>query len=400
MPAATHERSFAITGNLLAGMRAWRTRLLIIGLVALVLFAIGGFMNPGQFFRSYIWCYMFFVGVPLGCTALLMLQYLSGGAWGVIIRRPCEAAARTMPLVLILFIPIVIGIPHLYQWSHADLVARDPVLLHKQPYLNLPFFLIRAAFYFVGWNFIGYLLYKWSGDQDRGDTRATRRLAALAGPGLIFYGFSVTFMAIDWILSIDPHWFSTIFGLLLIAGEGLAAVAFLICLLVILSNREPMSEVLTHRHMHDIGKFLLVFVMVWAYFSFSQLLVIWSGNLPEEIPWYINRFAGGWQYIGVALVLLHFGLPFALLLSRDLKRNFKLLRAVAVTVIVMRFVDLYWVIAPNFRKEQFGLSWMDLVAPVGLGGVWLATFLWQLEKRPLLPLGDPHLEEALEHGRE
>jgi len=169
---------------------------------------------------------------------------------------------------------------------------------------------------------------------------------------------------------------------------------------VILSNREPMSEVLTHRHMHDIGKFLLVFVMVWAYFSFSQLLVIWSGNLPEEIPWYINRFAGGWQYIGVALVLLHFGLPFALLLSRDLKRNFKLLRAVAVTVIVMRFVDLYWVIAPNFRKEQFGLSWMDLVAPVGLGGVWLATFLWQLEKRPLLPLGDPHLEEALEHGRE
>lgn len=400
MPAATGEHSFTMPPDVLGEVRGFRTRFLVIGAAALAICVIGGFFNADQFYRSYVWCYMFFVGVSLGMGAMLMLQYLTGGAWGVVIRRPCEAAMRTMPLLLILFLPIVIGIPHLYGWSHADIVAHDRVMLHKQVYLNVPFFLIRAAVYFAGWSLIGHLLYKWSGDQDRGDTRAAGRLAAISGPGLIFFGFSVTFMAIDWVLSINPHWFSTMFGLLFIAGEGLSAIAFLICLLVIFSNRAPLSDVLTHRHLHDIGKLLLTFVMVWAYFSFAQLLVIWSGNLPEEIPWYLNRFAGGWQYIGVALVVLHFALPFALLLSRDIKLNFRLLRNVAILVIAMRFVDLYWMVAPDFHKQQFTVSWMDFLAPIGLGGIWLAAFLWQLEKRPLLPLGDPHLEEALEHGRE
>jgi hypothetical protein len=400
MPATVHERSFAIPPDLLSDMRGWRTRFLGIGAVALILCVIGGFFNPDQFFRSYVWAYMFFIGAALGPTALLMLQYLTGGAWGVVIRRPCEAASRTLPLLLILFIPIAIGIPYLYEWSHANIVAHDRVLQHKQVYLNVPFFLIRAAVYFAGWNLIAHLLYKWSGDQDRGDARAAGRLAAISGPGLIFFGFSVTFMAVDWILSIDPHWFSTIFGLLFIAGEALSGIAILICLMVVLSNRPPLSGVLTHRHLHDLGNLLLAFVMVWAYFTFSQLLVIWSGNLPEEIPWYLNRFAGGWQYIGVALFLFHFALPFALLLSRDIKRNFNLLRNVAVIVIVMRFVDLYWMVAPDFHKTQFSVSWMDFLTPIGLGGVWLAAFLWQLELRPLLPLGDPNLEEALEHGRE
>ena len=400
MPAAAHERSFAIPRDLLLDMRGWWRRFLAIGVVALTLSVIGAFFNADQFYRSYLWTYMFFIGLPLGATALLMLQYLSGGAWGVVIRRPCEAAMRTMPLLMLLFFPIVIGIPHLYSWSHPDIVAHDRLLQHKQVYLNLPFFLGRALVYFAGWSLISLALYKWSGDQDRGDTRAAGRMAAISGPGLIFYGFSVTFMAIDWVLSINPHWFSTIFGLLFIAGEGLSAVAFLICVLVILSNRPPMAEVLTHRHLHDVGKLMLAFVMVWAYFSFSQLLVIWSGNLPDEIPWYIRRFGGGWQYIGVALVLLQFALPFALLLSRDLKRNFKLLRAVAIVVIAMRFVDLYWIVAPDFQGAQFTVSWMDFLLPIGLGGIWLGWFLWQLAQRPLMPVGDPHLEEALEHGRE
>jgi hypothetical protein len=400
MPATIHEYSFAIPPDLAAEMRGWKMRFLTIGAAALLLCIVGGLFNADQFYRSYVWCYMFFIGLPLGMTALLMLQYLTGGAWGMVIRRPCEAASRTLPLLLVLFIPIAIGIPHLYQWSHSDIVAHDPVLQHKHIYLNVPFFLIRAGMYFVGWLLIARLLYKWSGDQDRGDARAPGRLEAISGPGLIFFGFSVTFMAIDWVLSINPHWFSTIFGLLFIAGEALSALAFLICVLVILSSRPPLSHVLTHRHLHDVGKLLLALVMVWAYFSFSQLLVIWSGNLPEEIPWYLNRFAGGWQYIGVALVLLHFAFPFALLLSRDLKRDFKLLRGVAVVILAMRFVDLYWMVAPDYHQGHFFVSWMDFVLPVGLGGIWLAAFLWQLELRPLMPLIDPHLEEALEHGRE
>jgi hypothetical protein len=312
---------------------------------------------------------------------------------------PCEAASRTLPLLLILFIPIVIGIPHLYQWSHADIVAHDPSCntsgLSERAVLPDP-----GGAVFRGLDADRAPLIPVVGRS--GSRRHARRrpLEAISGPGLIFFGFSVTFMAVDWILSINPHWFSTIFGLLFIAGEALSALAFLICLLVILSSRPPLSDVLTHRHLHDVGKLLLALVMVWAYFSFSQLLVIWSGNLPEEIPWYLNRFAGGWQYIGMALVLLHFALPFALLLSRDLKRNFKLLRAVAVIVIAMRFVDLYWMVAPDFHPGHFTVSWMDFLLPIGLGGIWLAVFLWQLELRPLMPLGDPHLEEALEHGRE
>jgi hypothetical protein len=399
MPAAAETHNFTIPPELERDIRRWRTRFAIVGAVALILCIIGAFFDPDQFFRSYLWSYMFPIGVALGCTAMLMLQYQTGGAWGMVIRRPCEAASRTLPFLVILFIPIAIGIPHLYEWSHAAAVAHDPILQHKHVYLNVPFFLIRAAMYFIGWMLFAHFLYKWSGELDRGNLAVLSKLPWLSGPGLVFYGFSVTFMALDWVLSLNPHWFSTIFGLLVIAGEGLSAVAFLICVLIIMSSRPPLSEALTQRHLHDIGKLLLTFVMVWAYFSFSQLVIVWAGNLPDEITWYVHRFQGGWGFIGLALIFVHFALPFALLLSREIKRNFKLLRNVALLVIVMRFVDEYWLVAPDFRKG-FGVSWMDFLAPVGLFGIWLAIFLWQLERRPLMPVGDPHLEEALEFGRE
>jgi hypothetical protein len=222
----------------------------------------------------------------------------------------------------------------------------------------------------------------------------------MAGPGLLFWGFSVTFMAVDWVLSVDPKWFSTIFGMLFMVSQALTAMAFLTTLMVLLSYRKPMSEVLTERHLHDLGKFLLALIMVWAYFSFSQFLIIWAGNLPEEIPWYLTRLNHGWQFVGLLLVIGHFALPFALLLSRDLKRNFKLLASIALFILSMRFVDLYWLIAPSFRTESFGLSFLDFTIPVGLVGLWLAYFLTQLEKRPLMPKNAPHLEEVLEHGRD
>jgi hypothetical protein len=341
------------------------------------------------------------VGLSAGSLAWLMLQYLTGGAWGVVIRRPCEAAARTLPLVALMFVPILIGVPNLYQWSHSNVVAADEVIRHKQVYLNTPFFIVRAAMYLGGWLFLSWWFNRWSTREDReGGMTAHRKMAFMAGPGLIFWGFAVTFMSIDWVLSLDPHWFSTMFGLLFMAGQGLSSMAFLIALLVLLSYRRPLSGVLTTRHMHDLGKLLLMMVMVWAYFSFSQFLIIWSGNLPTEIPWYLERLRGGWQYVGLLLVVGHFALPFALLLSRDLKRNFRFLAGIALFVLFMRLVDLYWVVAPDFLKGSFGVSWMDFAAPLGLIGLWLAYFLMQLEKRPLMPLGEPHLQEALEHGRE
>ena len=382
-------------------LKLWRSGALAAGIAGAVLCAIGFFISPFQFYRSYLWSYLFIVGLSVGSLAWLMLQYLTGGAWGVVIRRPCEAAARTLPLVALMFVPIAIGIPNLYPWSHAKIVAADEVLRHKQVYLNVPFFLIRAAVYFGGWILLSWLFNRWSAREDReGPAGVHGKMAALAGPGLIFWGFSVTFMAVDWVLSLDPHWFSTMFGMLFMAGQALSSMAFLIALMVLLSRRPPMSEILTPRHLHDLGKFLLTLVMVWAYFSFSQFLIIWAGNLPEEIPWYLERLRGGWQYVALALVIGHFALPFALLLSRDLKRNFKLLAGIAICVLFMRMVDLYWLVAPDFRKGRFGLSWMDITAPVGMGGIWLAYFLIQLGKRPLMPLNDPHLVEALEHGRE
>ncbi len=392
---------FEIPAELRQDIRRWRTRALAAGLAGAALCAAGFFASPFQFYRSYLWSYVFYVGVAVGSLAWLMLQYLTGGAWGMVIRRPAEAAARTLPLIALMFLPVLIGVPNLYAWAHPKIVAADEILKHKQVYLNTPFFVIRAALYLGGWWFLSWCLNRWSAVEDReGTLAAHRKMAALSGPGLVFWGFSLTFMAVDWVLSLDPHWFSTIFGMLFMAGQGLSSMAFLITLLVLLSYRRPMSEVLTPRHLHDLGKLLLMLVMVWAYFAFSQFLIIWAGNLPDEIPWYLERLRGGWQYIGLALVLGHFALPFGLLLSRDLKRNFKLLAGIAVFILVMRYVDLYWLVAPGFRKGSFGLSWMDFAAPIGLGGIWLAYFLIQLEKRPLMPLKDPHLEEALEHGRE
>lgn len=392
--------TYSVPAEVNQEIRGWRQRFLIFGGVAAAACAIGAFVDPPQFLHSYLWSYMFFLGLALGSMALVMLQYLTGGAWGIVIRRTAEAASRTLPVLALLFVPILIGIPVLYPWSHPELVARDEVLRHKHLYLNLPFFMVRVVLYFGGWILFSRLLDKWSGRQDETGSRPLqRRLQLLSGPGILWWGLSVTFMSIDWIVSLDPHWFSTIFGLLIMAGQGLNALAFLITVTVILSNRRPLADVITPRHLHDLGKLMLAMVMVWAYFSFSQFLIIWAGNLAEEIPWYVARLNGGWQYVALMLVFLHFALPFALLLSREIKRSRELLTGVAAVILVMRLVDLYWLVMPEFRKNSFGISWLDIAAPVALGGIWLWYFAAQLNKRPLLPIHDPHLQEALEHGR-
>ena len=376
-------------------------RSLIIGVVGLVLLLAGALVlqAPEQFFQSYLVGYIFWVGIALGCLAICMLQHLSGGAWGLVIRRLLEAGARTMPLMALLFLPLLLGAYkyHLYPWAVAEEVNRSAVLKHKALYLNLPFFLARAVFYFAAWILLAHFLSKWSSEQDRSsDPLIIRRLQVLSGPGLVLYGLTVTFASIDWVMSLEPEWGSTMFGMLLMGGQAVSAMSFIIAMAVLLAKREPMSRVFAPHHFHDFGKLLLAFIMLWAYFSFSQFLIIWAGNLPEEIPWYLHRLRTGWRYVGLALVLLHFALPFVLLLSRDLKRNARTLVLVAVMVIVMRFVDLLWMIAPEFNKASFRLHWMDLVAPIGVGGLWLAVFTWQLKSRPLLPLRDPNLQEVLE----
>jgi len=375
-------------------------RSLIVGGVALVACVLGALSSPDQFFRSYLFSYLFYLGMTLGCMALVMLQYLTGGSWGIVIRRITESATRTIPLLAFLFLPILIGIPRLYSWSHEEIVKADPILQHKHIYLNVPFFIVRVLIYFVGWWVFAHFLNKWSHEQDStGRDLRGRRLQLLSGPGIIFYALSITFASVDWVMSLDPHWFSTIFGLLFIVGQGLSALSLCIALLVILSNEGgPLEGVIGPSHLHDIGKLLLTFTMLWAYFAFSQFLIIWSGNLVNEIPWYLERLRSGWQWIGILLVVFHFAFPFALLLSRSLKRAGPRLIRIAALVIFMRFVDLFWVVAPDASKSAFRLHWMDLLAPVGIGGLWLGAYLFQLQKWPLLPVRDPHLEEAIAQG--
>jgi MFS family permease len=390
----------------------YRQRALIVGVVAFLLSAALAFVGgPVQFFRSYLVAYVFWCGIAVGSLAIMMLHHLSGGAWGLVIRRIFEAATRTLPLLAVAFLPIAVSLfvhpggHSLYEWSNPEAVKGDEVLQQKQLYLNAPFFLGRFVFYFLVWGALAYFLNKWSLEQDHtGDPRVKRRLQNLSGPGILLFGLTVTFAAVDWLMSLEPHWYSTIYGMLLMASWGLSAFAFVIVIAGMLAQHEPMSNVFASRHFHDYGKLMLAFVMLYAYFAFSQFLITWSGNLPEEIPWYLRRLRGGWQFVGLALVVLNFMLPFVLLLSRNLKRDARKLVWVALLVLLMRVVDMIYLVAPAIHQEENAphINPLDFLtmfgATIGLGGIWLAYFAWQLKQRPLLPVQAPDLAEAVGEG--
>jgi hypothetical protein len=388
-----------LTPALERDINGWQRASVIAGAVALVICMLGAFLDTGQFFRAYLVGYMFALGIALGCMAVLMIHHLTGGHWGIVIRRVLEAATRTFPLFVILFIPIVAGMGHLYPWTHSELVAKDPILQQKSIYLNIPFFLIRSAIYFLVWILLAWRLNATSAEQDRQWTlERNLKLQRLSAGGLLIYALTITFASVDWVMSLDPHWFSTIFGILFMGGQGVSGFAFLIVAAVLLARREPFSHVVRKPHLHDWGKLMFAFVMLWAYFNFSQFLIIWSANLPEEIPWYLRRMSGGWGGAGLVLVILHFVVPFALLLSRDLKRDSGRLIKVAALLLAMRVLDLYWIVAPTVHDAgHHEIPWMYFIAPIGLGGIFTWVFFSQLKKRPLLPVGDPTLEEAIAH---
>jgi hypothetical protein len=372
-------------------------RMLLLGGAAGAAASLAGwFLDPTQFMQSYLMAYMLWLGVTLGCLALGMVHQLSGGAWGVVIRRPIGAAARVLPVMTLLFLPIALGMTRLYPWTNADLVAHDEALRHKHLYLNPPFFLARAAVYFLVWNGLSFFLNAWSLEQDRSpDPGLSRRMQKLSAAGLLGYGLTITFASFDWLMSLEPHWFSTIYGVLIMGGQGLSALAFLVVALVWLSRRPPLDRIVAPAHFHDLGNLMLAFVMLWAYFSFSQYLIIWSGNLPAEITWYVHRLQPGWRVVGVMLILFHFAVPFVLLLSRAVKRDPSMLVKVAGAVLVVRLVDLYWLIAPEFHQPGIVVSWLDVVLPLTLGAIWLGCFVQQLRGRAILPVHDPEFDEAL-----
>ena len=378
-----------------------RKRAFAVGFIALLVCAGGALIQPQPFFSAYLSAYIFWVGIPVGCLALLMLHHLVGGRWGFMIQRVLEAAIQTLPLMALLFIPLLFGLSDLYPWARAEVVAADPLLQQKAAYLNLPFFIVRALVYFVIWIVLGRLLVKWSLDQDRtADPTLTQRLQKLSGPGLVLYGLTVTFSAIDWVMSLEPKWYSTIFGMIFIVSDGLAALAFVIVVSDLIKNEPPLARAISADRFHDLGNLLLALVMLWAYMHFSQFLLIWSENLTEEIPWYLHRINGGWEWVALALVLFLFVLPFVLLLSRTAKRSTVMLARVATVILFMHWLSVLWMVVPSFYPARFHIHWMDVVAPIGIGAVWLGAFLGYLRTQSLLPLRDPRFVELLEQAQE
>jgi hypothetical protein len=373
-----------------------------------MLLAAGGLVMGGGYvaygsaavMQAYLIGYLFWIGITLGSLALLMVQYLSGGAWGLVGRRVFEASSRNVWLMALLFVPILVGLPGLYQW-----VGQGHDELHgKELYLNATFFYVRAAIYFAIWGGLAYFLNRWSREQDAEAPRRPGpkdgRMRTLAGPGLVLYVLTITFMSVDWIMSLEPHFTSTIFGILTIGGQGLSTIAFTVLALAALSQARPVSAVAQPNVFHDFGKLMLAFTMLWAYFNISQLLIVWSANLPEEIPWYLERLRGHWGPIAVVVLVGHFAFPFAMLLSRNLKRKASTLSRIAMWVIAMRVVDLAWTIGPVF--EATGHTpvrlWLDFGGFLAVGGIWLIFFARGLGSRALVPAHDPYFKDAVAHG--
>ncbi len=356
-----------------------------------------GFALTGadRFYEAYLVAWVYWTGLALGSLALLMLQHLSGGAWGLVIRRILEAAARTLPAMAVLGLPVLAGMGHLYHWTHE---TTDPVILDKAAYLNAPFFIGRYVFYFAVWSFMAQRLSAWSAEQDRtGDPAMAYKMMRLSGGGLVVFFLTVTFAMTDWTMSINPHWFSTMWGFLYIVGQGLSALAFAVYMLARLSRERPMDQVVNPSHFHDLGKLLFAFIMLWAYLSFSQFLIIYSANTQEEIPHYFVRSQHGWQWVGWTLVVFHFILPYVLLLARDIKRDWSRVSRIALGVVAIRLVDYYWHVAPEFHHEGLSVGLIDIALPIALGGVFVMLFAMQLKGRPLLPLQDEGLAKALTH---
>jgi len=387
-----------------------RSRALVAGLVGLAVCALGFVVDRDHFFRAWLVAYLLFLSIALGSMALMMIQHLSGGTWGVF-RRVFEASSRTLPLLAVLFIPVILGMGSLYVWTHEDHVQADAILRFKQPYLNTPFFIARAVFYFAAWIGLSWVLNRLSARQDTGDLSVNMTLQRWSGAGLVIYALTMTFAGVDWIMSLNPHWYSTLFGFLMMGGQGLAALAFTIVISTFLVKREPMIGLLKPHHFHDLGKLMFAFVMLWAYFNFSQFLLTYAANLIEEIPYMITRMSHGWQYLAVFLIVFHFAVPWLLLLSRQTKRTPERLVIIAAWILFVRYADLYMMVTPEFastgpnlhlaageHESHFFIHWLDLAAPLGIGGIWLWMFFTQLRQRPLLAVGDPYLRESLASG--
>lgn len=381
------------------GVARWQTPALIIGIIGIIGSIAGFVMNQPEFFKAWLPAYIFWFLIAAGALGVLCLQYTTGGEWGVLIRRPLGAAARTLPLFLLFGIPVVLGLSQIYEWANHDIVAHDELLQKKQLWLNPTAWVIRAIVYFVIWALWAWRLRQLSVAfaKDRSPyTELSRR--KWAASGLLMIVFTLTFTSVDWVMSLEPKWYSSMFGIAFTVGAGLSAFAFVTFFLTTISNTQAMTDILKPNHFRDLGNLMLAFTMLWAYTNFSQFLLIWYGNIKEETPYYLKRMHGGWGVMATILVVFHFFLPFFMLLMRAIKDRPKTIAIVTLIILVMRFMDVYWLIGPAFWPEHFYISWITLFAFLGIGGLWLWAFIGQLKGQTIIPIHETWVEEAIREG--
>ena len=370
-----------------------------VGIIGLIGCCIGFFLRREAFFPSYLTAYTFWVTIGLGALFFILVHHLVDATWSVVLRRLAESAMATLPLMAIFFIPIILGLHDLYHWSHADAVAHDELLQKKEPYLNQAFFIIRTLIYFSIWYFLARNLYKTSLKQDdKHDEQIIIKLRRISGPGMLLFAITLTFAAFDWLMSLDPHWFSTIFGVYFFAGSFLSILAFITIVVAFMRRYGVLQKEVTIEHFHDLGKLLFAFTIFWSYIAFSQYFLIWYGNIPEETIWYLHRWEGNWKYISLVMVFGHFVIPFLVLLSREPKRNVTAMTIMSFWILVIHSVDLYWIILPNFH-HHFHISFIDafmlVAAFAGVGGIFLFSFWNKFSSQPIIPVNDPKLNESI-----
>ena len=368
----------------------------VAALLGAVVCAILGVGNPKQFWFSWLVSFLFFLSLALGGLFFVLIQYASQGGWGIVVRRIGETVFATIPVMAALFIPVLLGLHDLYEWSHHDAVEHDAMLRWKAPFLNVPFFLTRAGLYFLVWSFIAVMYYRGSRSQDvSGDPAVSARLRRLAGPSLIVLAVTTTFASIDWIMSLTPHWYSTIFGVYFFAGSFVGFIALLSVVAVAMRSAGLLDTIVSADHLHDVGKFLFAFTAFWAYIAFSQFFLMWYANLPEETIWYKARLEGSWKMVSVFLMAGHFGAPFLYLMGRAVKRKGSTLALGGAWLLAMHFLDLYWQVMPTLHPEGIRPSVLDVAAFVAVGGCFVATTSWLMRRQALVPIRDPRLAESL-----
>lgn len=389
-----------MTTALQAKLNRFQLISLVIGLIALGVSVFGAPANPAQFFHSYLFAIVFWLGLSLGCLVVTMIHHITGGRWGYPTRRFLEAGFMVLPLMLVLFIPLFFGLHYLYPWARPAEVIAQKAMHARHVYQNDWAYIARQIFFLFVWIWLASQLRKYSLAQDATtDAAPTRKARALSGPGMVIYGLLVTFASVDWIVSLEKDWTSTIFGIILAGGQILTAYAFSIILLTLFRNQAPFSATVNEVHYHHLGNLLLTFVLFWTYVSFGQFLIIYSGDLPHELNWYLHRIAGSWRTVVILMALFHFFVPFFLLLFRAMKRRVAALTALAAMLFVMHLVHTYWLVMPALHQNGVVLSWLDFTLPIGVGGLWISFFLWHLKSAPLLPQNDPGMQFAFVYAK-